>query len=251
MLIKELRLSLRFHIKQVARSNKDMNKILMIEDEPGVQITIGDRLIAEGYSVTIIGDGIEGEVEALKDCYNLILLDVMLPNRDGFAICKNIRDTGLNVPILMLTARNTNLDTVMGLRQGADDYLAKPFDMSVLLARIAALLRRSSLTIKPKSSDNIISFGEFILDINKGELFNGDDIIPLNTLEYHLLVYLAKHSESIITRDQLLDEVWGYETETSSRTVDVHIAKIRFKLKESELPKHIQTIRGRGYKFNP
>jgi two-component system, OmpR family, alkaline phosphatase synthesis response regulator PhoP len=227
-----------------------MNAILIIEDEIGVQMTLEDRLVSEGYKVTVIGDGIEGEAEALKDIYDLILLDVMLPNRDGFAICKNIRNAGLTIPILMLTARNTELDTIIGLREGADDYLPKPFIMNVLLARIEALLRRSSFVVKPKASENTIVFGDFTLNCNKGELFRTGELIQLNTLEYHLLEYLVKNSDSIITRDQLLDDVWGYETETSSRTVDVHIAKIRFKLGESDLPKHIQTIRGRGYKFN-
>lgn len=227
-----------------------MIRILIIEDEPGVQMTLEDRLISEGYSVIIKSDGIEGEEEAKSDKYDLILLDVMLPNRDGFAICENIRKAGLNVPVLMLTARNTDLDTVIGLRQGADDYLAKPFVMSVLLARIEALLRRSALAADPvKIEKDIIIFGNFILDEEKGELFEDGKNIPLNTLEYHLLVYMATNSNKIISRDKLLDDVWGYETETNSRTVDVHIAKIRSKLGESELPKHIQTIRGRGYKF--
>lgn len=227
-----------------------MIRILIIEDEPGVQMTLEDRLISEGYSVIIKSDGIEGEEEAKSDKYDLILLDVMLPNRDGFAICENIRKAGLNVPVLMLTARNTDLDTVIGLRQGADDYLAKPFVMSVLLARIEALLRRSALAADPvKIEKDIIIFGNFILDEEKGELFEDGKNIPLNTLEYHLLVYMATNSNKIISRDKLLDDVWGYETETTSRTVDVHIAKIRSKLGESELPKHIQTIRGRGYKF--
>lgn len=228
-----------------------MKNILIIEDEPGVQMTLEDRLISEGYSVVIKGDGIEGEDEAKTDKYDLILLDVMLPNRDGFAICENIRKAGLNVPILMLTARNTDLDTVIGLRQGADDYLAKPFVMSILLARIEALLRRASISERPKDDSKTYSFSNFLLDENRGELYEDDIAIPLNTLEYRLLVYLAKHKNTIINRDQLLDDVWGYETETSSRTVDVHIAKIRSKLGESELPKHIQTIRGRGYKFIP
>ncbi|RKX84579.1 MAG: DNA-binding response regulator, partial [Spirochaetes bacterium] len=121
-----------------------MKRILIIEDEPGVQMTLEDRLVVEGYDVTIKGDGLQGEIEALKKTYDIILLDIMLPLRDGYAVCNNIRKAGVDTPVLMLTARNTNMDTVIGLRQGADDYLAKPFDMSVLLARIEALLRRSS-----------------------------------------------------------------------------------------------------------
>lgn len=227
-----------------------MKKILVIEDEIGVQITLEDRLIVEGYSVTIKGDGIEGEDEALKNRHDIILLDVMLPNRDGFAICENIRKSGIKTPVLMLTARNTELDTVIGLRQGADDYLSKPFSMVILLARIEALLRRTQHTVLEQSNnESIIEFGKFSLDKTKGELFRDGILIPLNSLEYRLINYFIEHKNIIVSRDTLLDEVWGYETETTSRTVDVHIAKLRYKLGESEKPLHIQTVWGRGYKF--
>jgi DNA-binding response OmpR family regulator len=226
-----------------------MSKILIIEDEPGVQLTLEDRLISEGFEVTIKGDGINGELEAMTNKYDIILLDIMLPGRDGYAVCENIRKAGLVTPVLMLTARNTNLDTVLGLRQGADDYMAKPFDMTVLLARIEALLRRATLSGSQKNDENSLQFGDYILDRKKGQLYLGKKEIALNGQEYRLLEYLIQHDDSIISRNTLLDEVWGYDTETSSRTVDVHIAKIRNKLGESEIPKHIITIRGRGYKF--
>lgn len=227
-----------------------MNKILIIEDEPGVQMTLEDRLKAEGYEVTIEGDGISGEKKALSEEFDAILLDIMLPGRDGYAVCENIRKTGSNTPILMLTARNTNLDSILGLRQGADDYMAKPFDMQVLLARIEALIRRSQMNGKITGQNKSrLQFGEFILDQIRGELFLADKAIALNGQEYRLLEYLIIHDNIIISRDKLLDEVWGYDSETSSRTVDVHIAKIRQKLGESEITKHILTIRGRGYKF--
>ena len=225
-------------------------RILVIEDEVGVQMTLEDRLKIEGYDVTIKGDGIDGENEALTNEYQLILLDIMLSNRDGFAICENIRAAGISVPILMLTARNTDLDTVIGLRQGADDYMSKPFNMTVLLARIEALLRRTALSseIVPSMTSSI-TFGEFELNKDTGELYKGGETIPLNSLEYRLIVYFLTNDNTIISRDTLLDNVWGYESETTSRTVDVHIAKLRSKLGESELPLHIQTIWGRGYKF--
>ena len=227
-----------------------MNKVLIIEDEEGLQITLEDRLKAEGYEVTIKGDGISGEQEAMEDRNDIILLDIMLPGKDGYAVCENIRKAGLTTPILMLTARNTNLDTVLGFRHGADDYLAKPFDMAVLLARMGALLRRSALNrTSKKSKEKQLHFGDFLLDRDKGELFCNQKIIPLYGQEYRLLEYLINHKDMIISRDTLLDEVWGYDTETSSRTVDVHIAKIRQKLGESLNPHHILTIRGRGYKF--
>lgn len=220
-----------------------MNKVLIIEDELGVQMTLEDRFIEEGFDVTVIGDGVEGEVEALKGIYNIILLDVMLPNRDGYTICDNIRKKGVDTPILMLTARNSDIDLVMGLRQGADDYLAKPFNMTVLLARVDALLRR----IKRELPE--FCFGEYRLDMDKGELFRNGEPVSLNAIEFRLLEYFLTHKNSIITRDRLLDDVWGYESETTSRTVDVHIAKLRAKLQESDHHKHIHTIWGRGYKF--
>lgn len=227
-----------------------MDKVLIIEDELGVRMTLEDRLIAEGYGVTSCEDGISGEETALKNSFDIILLDIMLPGRDGFAVCDNIRKQGCTTPVLMLTARNTNLDTVMGLRQGADDYMAKPFDMGVLLARIEALVRRSRMNGTAKEGDHsAINFGSFKLDREKGELLKGEEIISLNGQEYRLLEYLLVNPDKIISRDKLLDDVWGYDCETSSRTVDVHIAKIRQKLEESEIPRHILTIRGRGYKF--
>jgi DNA-binding response OmpR family regulator len=227
-----------------------LKNVLIIEDELGVQITLEDRLSAEGYKVTIKGDGIEGEDEALNNDYDILLLDIMLPNRDGFAICDNLRKAGIDIPILMLTARNTDLDTVMGFRQGADDYLAKPFNMAVLLARMEALLRRSAHNQTSTARDtSTMVFGEFVLDRESGQLKRKDLPIALNPLEYRLINYLATHPEIIISRDTLLDNVWGYNTDSTSRTVDVHIAKLRHKMGESQVPKHIQTVWGRGYRF--
>ncbi len=228
-----------------------MIKILIIEDEPGVQITLEDRLTSEGYQVVVREDGIQGEEEAAKDFYDLILLDIMLPGRDGFAVCRNLRDRNILTPILMLTARNTDLDTIIGLRQGADDYLAKPFDMGVLLARIEALLRRSSLNEKGKDSScqGIFNFGQFTLNTIRGSLMAGSREISLHTKEFRLLEFFLTNPDELLSRDRILDEVWGYGSETTTRTVDVHIAKLRQKLNESEKPVHIQTIRGRGYRF--
>jgi len=226
-----------------------MPHILIIEDEPGVQITLEDRLVSEGYTTEIRGDGITGQEEAESGNYDLILLDIMLPGRDGFAVCENLRSKNINTPILMLTARNTNLDNIMGLRQGADDYMAKPFDMGLLLARIEALLRRSILSIQSSDDKTIFRFGEFIFDLKKGSLSRGKDIIDLHAKEYRLLEYFVQHNGELLSRDKILDEVWGYESETTTRTVDVHIAKLRQKMNESDLPKHIMTVRGRGYRF--
>jgi DNA-binding response OmpR family regulator len=225
-----------------------MPRILIIEDEPGVQMTLEDRLQAEGYETEIRGDGIQGEEEARGGSYDLILLDIMLPGRDGFAVCRNLRQEGIQTPILMLTARNTDLDTIMGLRQGADDYLPKPFDMGLLLARTEALLRRAALNGTPRKPGQL-SFGKFLLDSERGILRKGDKIIDLHAREFALLEFLSGHAGDLLSRDRILDEVWGYGSETTTRTVDVHVAKLRQKLGESELPRHIQTVRGRGYRF--
>ncbi len=225
-----------------------MAVVLIIEDEPGVQMTLEDRLRSEGYETDIRSDGISGQEAAETDKYDLILLDVMLPGRDGFSICQNLRAKGINTPILMLTARNTNLDNIMGLKQGADDYMSKPFDMGILLARIEALLRRSTLSHSSKEQ-NIYSFGEYCFDLKKGELTCNEEHIPLHAKEFQLLEFFLKNSGELLSRNRILDKVWGYESETTTRTVDVHIAKLRQKLSESDLPRHILTIRGQGYKF--
>jgi DNA-binding response OmpR family regulator len=214
-------------------------------------MTLEDRLQAEGYETEVRGDGLSGEEEARRSQYDLILLDIMLPGRDGFAVCRNLRDEGIQTPILMLTARNTDLDTIMGLRQGADDYLAKPFDMGLLLARIEALLRRASLSNQGSEKKGEVSFGEFSLDRERGTLTRGDVPIELHAREFTLLEFFTEHPGDLLSRDRILDEVWGYGSETTTRTVDVHVAKLRQKLGESELPLHIQTVRGRGYRFIP
>jgi two-component system, OmpR family, alkaline phosphatase synthesis response regulator PhoP len=228
-----------------------MPKVLIIEDEPGVRITLEDRLTAEGYAVCMEADGFSGERTAKSGEFDIILLDLMLPGRDGFAVCKNLRDSGILTPILMLTARNTNLDMVMGLRQGADDYVSKPFDMGVLLARMEALLRRVTNSGTGKEGPNVITFGPFRLDRCKGVFEREGERIDLHAQEYKLLEYLVSRPDTVLSRDAILDDVWGYGSETTTRTVDVHIARVRRLLGESELPRYIQTVRGRGYRFVP
>ncbi len=225
-------------------------RILIIEDETGLQITLEDRLLAEGYEVCIRSDGISGEDEARTEEYDLILLDLMLPGRDGFSVCQNLRKAAIQTPILMLTARNGNLDTIVGLKQGADDYLGKPFDMGILLARMEALLRRSAPGCRGRSS-RAVSFGDFRLNLKTGELCRGEASIELHAKEFALLEFLVRNPNQMLSRDRILNEVWGYESEVTTRTVDVHVAKLRQKLGESELPRHIQTVRGRGYRFIP
>jgi DNA-binding response OmpR family regulator len=229
-----------------------MQKILIVEDEEGLVLSLEDRLRSEGYRVSSRRDGKSGEKEAGAGRYDLIILDVMLPERDGFQVCKNLRDSGISTPILMLTARSTALDTVTGLRAGADDYLRKPFDMQELLARVMALLRRGRTdSATPQAEPEVLHFGVFTLNTRREELLRGSEPIPLNTQEYRLLKFFAENPQRVINRYELLDEVWGYDSVTTTRTVDVHVAWLRHKLWERSRPRHLITVRGRGYRFEP
>lgn len=225
-------------------------RILIVDDERGMQIALEDRLKAEGYETAVASDGIRGEERARQQRFALIILDIMLPGRDGFQVCRNLRAASIQTPILMLTARNTTIDTVMGLKIGADDYLPKPFDMQVLLARVEALLRRSSNRGKetlPRGAR--YRFGGFLLDTEAKQLRRGEEVIDLSSQEYRLLEFLVEHAGRTIDRNELLNEVWGYDTETTTRTVDVHVSWLRRKLGEKQHPTHLLTVRGYGYRF--
>ena len=224
-------------------------RILLVEDEEGMVLALEDCLRSEGYLVHAERDGVSGQREALSGTYGLIVLDVMLPGRDGFQVCQNIRGKGVKTPILMLTARSTSIDTVMGLRLGADDYLTKPFDTQVLLARVLALLRRSSRETAACDDAEVLCFGEFTLDTARKMLFRKQASVALNVQEYRLLEVLIRNPDRLLSRDFLLNEAWGYDTETTTRTVDVHVARLRRKLGESSTPRHILTLRGEGYRF--
>jgi DNA-binding response OmpR family regulator len=232
----------------------DKAKVLVVEDDEGIRMTLGDMLASQGCVVDARPDGISGEAAARSGSYDIVLLDLMLPGRDGLAVCKNLRDSGMETPIIMLTARGADLDVVIGLRQGADDYVPKPFDAGVLVARMEALLRRTKASPESGPGDGpptqeILRFGEYALDKRRGELMRGGEAVPLNAQEYRLLEFLAANPDRVIGREEILDLVWGYDSETTTRTIDVHVAKLRARLGESELPRHILTIRGRGYKF--
>ncbi len=222
--------------------------ILVVEDEPGLLLALEDRLKGEGFGVITESNGARAEEKARRGDYDLILLDIMLPGRDGFQVCQNLREAAIHTPILMLTARGSNLDTVLGLRMGADDYLTKPFDMQVLIARIRALLRRSAMPkLQKTNKGDRFAFDDFLLDTGSRELYRNDVTVPLNAQEYRLLEFLVQHPNRVYSRDELLDAVWGYEAHT--RTVDVHVAWLRHKMGEKECPTHILTVRGCGYKF--
>ena len=222
-------------------------RILLIEDEKGLQMSIEDNLKNEGFEVTIRGEGISGMEEALKGDWDLMLLDIMLPGKDGFEICREVRRKNITSPIIMLTARTLTMDKVHGLDSGADDYISKPFELAELLARIKAGLRRGKL--REDHAPEFFKFGEFELDRKTAVLTRKKKKISLHTREYLLLKYLTENVNRVIHRNELLDQVWGYDSVTTTRTVDVHIAGLRKKLGDSDENRHILTVRGLGYRF--
>lgn len=224
------------------------HRILLVEDEPGLVMTLTDRLVSEGYAVESREDGESGLEEALSGTYDLVLLDVMLPCKGGFDVCRKIRQAGLTVPILMLTARSQVVDKVVGLQLGADDYLTKPFDMMELLARVEALLRRSATP--SVSGGSILQFGSLQIDLRRAEVRKDNQPVNLSAREFQLLRYLVEHRGETLSRERLLTEVWGYEAGVPTRTVDVHIAWLRQKLEQNPRnPQHLITLRGLGYRF--
>jgi two-component system alkaline phosphatase synthesis response regulator PhoP len=224
-------------------------KILLVEDEPGLILTLTDRLVSEGFDVSSAVDGKAGFEAAIAEKFDLLILDVMLPKKNGYDVARDLRQKGVETPILMLTAKGETIDKVLGLKLGADDYLTKPFEVIELLARIEALLRRSPNHANGPTSD-VFRFGSISIDFKRAEVFKGDERIDLSAMEFKLLHHLIDNRGNVHSRDQLLDAVWGYDAMPTTRTVDVHVAWLRQKLEEN--PKHpqfIQTVHGLGYKF--
>jgi two-component system, OmpR family, alkaline phosphatase synthesis response regulator PhoP len=222
-------------------------RILLVEDEPGLVLTLSDRLASEGYEVETAGDGETAVERAGAGGFDLVILDVALPRKNGFDVCRDLRQQGVAVPILMLTARNQTVDKIVGLKIGADDYVTKPFDMMELLARIEALLRRAPATAAP---DAPYQFDGVRVDPRGAEVFRDGKPVALSAREFQLLVYLIRHKGEVLSRDKLLHEVWGYTAIPSTRTVDVHVTWLRQKLEANpKEPRHILTVYGFGYKF--
>src|SRR5690349_15082574 len=226
------------------------SRILLIEDEPGLVLPLSDLLAAEGYDIETAADGNTGLEKALNSKYELIILDVMLPGRSGFDVCKEIRQHGIDTAVLMLTARTQVIDRVVGLKLGADDYLTKPFDPSELIARVEALMRRVH---KANTSPVVrFSFGTVQVDFERGEVIKDGTQISLAGKELQLLRYLVDHRGEALSRDELLKNVSEYQPSVSSRTVDVHVAWLRQKLEDNpQMPRHFHTVRGVGYRFAP
>ncbi len=222
-------------------------KLLLVEDEPSLAIVLADRLEREGYSVATVDNGNAAIATALRDGFDVMVLDVMIPGRNGFEVCRELRSQGSTVPILMLTARGEVKDRVAGLKTGADDYLTKPFDTTELLARIEALLRRSQHS--PVSSLTY-QFSGIHVNTRRREVLRKGEPVTLSAKEYQLLCYLLERPGMVVSRDELLEQVWGYRAITNTRTVDVHLAQLRSKLEEDpRQPRHLLTVHGSGYKF--
>ncbi len=224
------------------------SRILLIEDEPGLVMTISDLLAAEGYEVDSAGDGETGLAKAATGQFDLVVLDVMLPRKTGFDVCRELRQKGIDTAILMLTAKTQVVDRVVGLKLGADDYLTKPFDPAELLARVEALLRR--VQKENRVHVRTFHFDDVDVDFERAEVLKNGQRLNLAAKELQLLRYLIDNRERVVPREEILQRVWEYSSEVSSRTIDVHVAWLRQKLESTpQFPRHIQTIRGKGYRF--
>ncbi|WP_294385570.1 response regulator transcription factor [uncultured Clostridium sp.] len=226
-------------------------KILVVDDEEHIAELINYNLTNNGYKVIIANNGIDAVKVAIEEKPSLILLDLMIPGKDGYDVCKEIRSNSeiRNTPIIMLTAKSEEFDKILGLELGADDYITKPFSVRELLARVKAVLRRVSI-VEPEN--NILTFGDLVADFDKREILIKDKKLDLTLKEFELLEILIRNKGKILTRDTLLDKIWGYEYIGETRTVDVHIRYLRKKIEaDDKNPKFIETIRGVGYRFNP
>ena len=224
-----------------------MKRILLIEDEPGIVLTLTDRLAREGYAVESAADGESGLERASKEPFDLLLLDLMLPRMSGFDVCRELRKRGVDTPVIMLTARGQVVDKVVGLKLGADDYVTKPFEMAELLARVEAQLRRVPAT--PHPAEGYV-FGDIKVDFRRAEATKEGQPVELSAREFQLLRYFLEHRGATLTREELLNEVWGYNSMPSTRTVDVHVAWLRQKIEPNPRhPQFILTVHGMGYKF--
>lgn len=231
-------------------------KILVVDDEVALQETLAYSLKKEGYSVEVAGDGNVALEMARNSKPNLVILDIMLPGKDGFEVCRILRQES-NIPVLMLTARDDEIDRVVGLEVGADDYLAKPFSMRELIARVKALLRRVRLTreelgnkAQEDNEPKLLTFGDLVIDMTRREVRLGEKVVPVKPKEYELLTFMGQHKGRVLTRELILERVWGWGFVGDSRTVDVHIRWLREKIEPTpETPQRIITVRGAGYRF--
>jgi DNA-binding response OmpR family regulator len=230
-----------------ARAATRKTRILIVEDEPAMVAGLRDNFEYEGYEVISADDGVKGLERVFADEPDLVVLDVMMPRMSGLEVCKQVKAKRPTVPIIMLTARGQEIDKVVGLELGADDYVTKPFSIRELMARVKAVLRRTSLqTVVPP----VYRFGDVEVNVRGNEVRRAGRAVELSTKEFALLAYFIAHPAETLTRDRLLDAVWGYENYPNTRTVDTHIVHLRQKLEPNpEEPRFFVTVHGSGYKF--
>jgi DNA-binding response OmpR family regulator len=228
-------------------SHAPHRKVLIVEDDQAMAVALRDGFSYEGYTVEVARDGATGLKLATDRNHDLIILDVMLPKMCGLELCKHLRNDGKQTPIIMLTARGQEIDKVVGLKTGADDYVTKPFSFLELMARVEAILRRTSRT---ETGFEQVQFGDVVLNFKSLEAQKSGRSLDLSPREFKILRYFLEHRGEVITRDQLLDAVWGYDGFPLTRTVDMHIAKLRHKIEDSPTdPHYIVTVHRAGYKF--
>jgi two-component system alkaline phosphatase synthesis response regulator PhoP len=233
------------HVKIGEEQNRA--KILVVEDEPNMVVGLRDNFEFEGYEVLTARDGVEGLQLALEESPDLVVLDVMMPRMSGLEVCKQLRAQRASIPIIMLTARGQEVDKVVGLELGADDYVTKPFSIRELLARVKAVLRRTSVV--PKELDQH-SFGDVEVDLRRCRVRRSGKALDVSSKEFELLKYFICHAGETLSRHQLLEDVWGYEHYPTTRTVDTHLVRLRQKLEPNpEQPQYFLTVHGTGYRF--
>lgn len=222
-----------------------MSRILIVEDDPDIALGLQQDLRLEGYEVEVVGDGQSAIDRAETGSFDLILLDVMLPGKDGFAVCRELRRSGLQTPIIVLTARSHEAEKVLGLELGADDYVTKPFSPMELRARIKAALRRGA-----PDSPEVFRFGDFEVDFDRFELRRSGKLVDLTPIEFKLLAAFVRNRQMVLTRQQLLDKVWGRDVYVTDRVVDTHIGNLRKKIEaDPDTPTLVVSVRGFGYRF--
>jgi DNA-binding response OmpR family regulator len=238
---------MRQHEKVTITETSKPPKILVVEDEPKMVAGLRDNFEFEGYEVITAADGVEGLQRALTEAPDLIVLDVMMPRLSGLEVCKQLRAQRGSIPIIMLTARGQEVDKVVGLELGADDYVTKPFSIRELLARVKAVLRRTA--VAPEHQEQH-SFGNVEVDLRRCRVLRSGKALDISSKEFELLKYFVCHSGETLSRDRLLEEVWGYENYPSTRTVDTHLVRLRQKLEpDPERPQYFLTVHGTGYRF--
>jgi len=228
-----------------------MTRILVVEDEPGIALGLEDDLKMEGYEVETVADGISATRKARENPFDLILLDVMLPGKDGFEVCRELRRSGLRTPIVMLTAKTQEAEKVLGFELGADDYVTKPFGTRELRARIKALLRRAAGGASSGPEPERYEFGDVAVDFQRAELRRGGQPVELTPIEFKLLALFVRERGRVLSREQLIEGAWGAETFTSARVADNHIANLRKKIEpDPGNPRYLRNVRGMGYRFD-